>query len=121
MVRGDEPCFTTLGSSPCSYPSVLVLESFGQACGLLRAATGAPGEPRVEGKVPVAAKLAGVRFVGEVAPGEELEHHVDLLVRTGEGAVFGGTTVVAGRPVMEVRRVVAALAPSPAGRATLQA
>jgi 3-hydroxymyristoyl/3-hydroxydecanoyl-(acyl carrier protein) dehydratase len=92
---------------------MLVVESFGQSCGLLRAATGSAGELRADGKVPVVAKLAGVRFVGEVAAGEELEHQVELLVRTGEGAVFSGRTLVAGQPVIEVSRVVAALAQPP--------
>jgi 3-hydroxymyristoyl/3-hydroxydecanoyl-(acyl carrier protein) dehydratase len=93
------------------YPEILVAESFCQACGLLRAATAAAAEPRDDRRVPVVAKLAGLRFLGDVAPGDELAHHVQLVVRTGEGAVFSGQTWVAGRPVLEVARVVAALAP----------
>jgi 3-hydroxyacyl-[acyl-carrier-protein] dehydratase len=86
-----------------------IAESFCQACGLLRAATG-PAEPRDENKVPVVAKLAGLRFTADVAPGDLLEHHVQLVVRTGEGAVFSGQSVVAGRVILQVTRVVAARA-----------
>jgi len=105
----NEPCF--VGAKPTgSYPSTLIVESFCQACGLLRAATGSADEPRDDTKVPVVAKLAGLRFFGEAAPGDLLEHQVQLLVRTGEGAVFSGQTMVAGRVVLQVVRVVAARA-----------
>jgi 3-hydroxymyristoyl/3-hydroxydecanoyl-(acyl carrier protein) dehydratase len=106
-----EPCFAGAEDLPNrSYPGSLIVESFCQACGLLRAATSA-GEPRDETKVPVVAKLAGLRFTGEAAPGDLLEHQVRLVVRTGEGAVFSGQTVVAGRVVLQVGRVVAATTP----------
>jgi len=88
----------------------LIVESFCQACGLLRAATGPASEPRGGTKVPVVAKFAGLRFTGDAAPGDLLEHHLQLVVRTGEGAVFSGQTTVAGRTVLQVGRVVAALA-----------
>lgn len=87
-----------------------IAESFCQACGLLRAATGPASEPHDQTKVPVVAKLAALRFIRDVAPGDLLEHHVQLVVRTGEGAVFSGQSVVAGRVVMQVGRVVAARA-----------
>jgi 3-hydroxyacyl-[acyl-carrier-protein] dehydratase len=104
-----EPCFA--GAKPTGdYPSTLIVESFCQACGLLRAATGSVGEPRNESKVPVVAKLAGLRFLGEATPGDLLEHQVQLVVRTGEGAVFSGQTMVARRVVLQVARVVAARA-----------
>jgi 3-hydroxyacyl-[acyl-carrier-protein] dehydratase len=93
-----------------NYPAALIVESFCQACGLLRAASG-PSEPRDETKVPVVAKLAGLCFTGEAAPGDLLEHQVQLVVRTAEGAVFSGQTVVANRVVLRVARVVAARAP----------
>lgn len=90
--------------------NMLIVESFCQACGLLRAATGPAREPREGTKVPVVAKLAGLRFTGDAEPGDLLEHHVQLVVRTGEGAVFSGQTTVAGRTVLRVGRVIAALA-----------
>jgi len=117
-VTAGEPCYVGAEGPPAwGYPSLLVVESFCQSCGLLRAATGTADEPRDESKVPVVAKLAGLRFTGEAAPGDLLEHHVKLVVRTEEGAVFSGQTVVAGRVVVEVARVVAALAPLPSPRA----
>lgn len=95
---------------PC-YPGTLIVESFCQACGLLRAASGSVGELRDEAKLPVVGKLAGLRFLSEVVPGDLLEHQVQLVVRTVQGAVFSGQTVVAGRVVLQVARVVAATTP----------
>ena len=110
-VTAGEPCYAGAEGPPAwGYPSLLVVESFCQSCGLLRAATSTADEPRDESKVPVVAKLAGLRFTGEAAPGDLLEHHVKLVVRTGEGAVFSGQTVVARRTVLQVGRVVAAVA-----------
>lgn len=106
-VTTREPCF--VGTEPAgSYPSTLIVESFCQACGLLRAATGTASEPRDQTKVPVVAKLAGLRMSGDATPGDNLEHHVQIVVRTGEGAVFSGQTVAGGRVVLRVARVVAA-------------
>ena len=110
-VTTAEPCYASAEpTSTWSYPSLLIVESFCQACGLLRSATGPAGGPRDETKVPVVAKLAGLRFTGDAKPSDLLEHHVQLVVRTDEGAVFSGQTVVAGRVVLQVARVVAARA-----------
>lgn len=92
-----------------SYPVALVVESFCQACGLLRAAT-ATARESYGNKVPVVAKLANLRFGGGVGPGNVLEHHVRMISRLPDGAVFSGETAVAGRVVLQVGRVVAALA-----------
>ena len=113
-VTTHEPCYASAEGLPTwIYPRSLIVESFCQACGLLRAATGPAGEPRDQTKVPVVAKLAGLRFTGDATPGDVLEHHVQLVVRTAQGAVFTGQSVVAGRVVMQVTRVVAALASLP--------
>jgi hypothetical protein len=40
--------------------------------------------------------LARLRFRGFAGPGDLLEQHVELIVRTDEGAVFGGQTVSGG-------------------------
>ena len=111
----SEPSYADSGASG-SYPPPLIVESFCQACGLLRAATGAPevmessGELSGDAKVPVVAKLAALRFLGDAAPGDVLEHHVQLVVRTEDGAVFSGQTVVGDRVILRVGRVVAARA-----------
>jgi 3-hydroxymyristoyl/3-hydroxydecanoyl-(acyl carrier protein) dehydratase len=113
-IAATEPCFVGAGGVAAgAYPSMLIVESFCQSCGLLRAATVPAGEARDEGKAPVVAKLAGLRVLGEAGPGDRLEHQVELVVRTDDGAVFAGYTAVAGRVVLEVKRVVAALAPVP--------
>lgn len=111
-ITTDEPCFAGAKQTG-SYPSLLIVESFCQACGLLRAATGLAGEARDVTKVPVVAKLAGLRLFGDAAPGDLVEHHVELVVRTSDGAVFKGQSVVAGRVVLKAARVVAAMAPVP--------
>jgi 3-hydroxyacyl-[acyl-carrier-protein] dehydratase len=114
-ITTSEPCYG--GNEKLldwSYPGSLIIESFCQACGLLRAATATAGEPRKENKenkVPVVAKLSGLRLLGEAKPGDVLEHQVQLVVRTGDGAVFSGHTVVNGRAILHVARVVAAQAP----------
>jgi 3-hydroxyacyl-[acyl-carrier-protein] dehydratase len=110
-ITSAEPCFLGTGAPPPgSYPRCLVVESFCQSCGLLRAATSQSGEPRDPSKVPVVAKLANLRFFGDAVPGEQLEHRVRLTTRTPDGAVFSGETVVSGRVLMQVDRVVAATA-----------
>ena len=108
-ITAREPCYA--GTEATGYPGTLVIESFCQACGLLRAATGPTGEPRDESKVPVVAKLAGLRLLGEATPGDVLEHQIQLVVRTGDGAVFSGRTMAAGRAILQVARVIAAQAP----------
>jgi 3-hydroxymyristoyl/3-hydroxydecanoyl-(acyl carrier protein) dehydratase len=95
-----------------SYPEILVVESFCQSCGLLRAASASPPESHDAAKVPVVAKLTGLRFLGPVALGAPFEHHVQLVIRTDQGAVFSGRTRAAGQVVLEVGRVVAAMAPA---------
>ena len=106
-----EPCFLGTDSSAGSYPRCLVVESFCQSCGLLRAATAPSADHRDESKVPVVAKLANLRFFDDAMVGERLEHHVHLAARTPDGAVFNGQTVVSGRVIMQAERVVAAMAP----------
>jgi 3-hydroxyacyl-[acyl-carrier-protein] dehydratase len=97
------------------YPPILIAESFGQACGVLRAGARPASELCEADELPVVGKLVGVRFIGDVDLGETLEHHVRLLARTGEGAVFSGQTLVKGRVVLEVDRIVAARSSLPRG------
>jgi 3-hydroxyacyl-[acyl-carrier-protein] dehydratase len=117
-ITAAEPCFADAGSPPAgSYPRSLVVESFCQSCGLLRAAAAAPSDHRDQTRVPVVAKLANLRFLGDAAVGDRVEHQVRLEARTPDGAVFSGQAVVSGRVIMRVERVVAATAPiAPAGR-----
>ena len=117
-----ERCYHGADGVPSwSYPPTLVVESFCQACGLLRVSQAPAGEEaraearaqsqaQSDSKVRVVAKLGNLRFIGEAAPGDQIEHQVRLLARTPQGAVFTGRTVVADRVLMEVGRVVAAVA-----------
>jgi 3-hydroxymyristoyl/3-hydroxydecanoyl-(acyl carrier protein) dehydratase len=115
----DEPCYaraeaSSTPSSSAAYPASLIVESFCQSCGLLRAAT-APAREQHD-KLPVVAKLANLRFGAAPGPGDTLEHHVRMISRLPEGAVFSGQTVASGRVVLQVGRVIAALAPRTASR-----
>jgi 3-hydroxymyristoyl/3-hydroxydecanoyl-(acyl carrier protein) dehydratase len=104
-VTSSEPC------GPGSCPRSLVVESFCQSCGLLRAATAERSDRGDEAKVPVVAKLANLQFFGDAVAGDRLEHHVSLVARTPDGAVFSGHTAVFGRVILQIERVVAAMAP----------
>jgi 3-hydroxyacyl-[acyl-carrier-protein] dehydratase len=110
LVRSTEPCFDD-GAATGGYPASLVLESFCQSCGLLRAATARDGGGPSEATAPVVAKLAGVRVHGEAMPGEQIDHHVELVVRAPEGAVFTGQSRVGDRVILVASRVIAAEAP----------
>jgi 3-hydroxyacyl-[acyl-carrier-protein] dehydratase len=110
VTRGER-CYAGADGSPnWNYPPTLIVESFCQACGLLRVSQTPAGESSPEHQVRVVAKLAGCRFTGAAVPGDLLEHHVRLVARTPHGAVFSGQTAVAGRLVLQVERVVAAAA-----------
>lgn len=111
-VSCNEPCFASMpeGGADWQYPEVLVMESFCQACGLLRASVGkADGDERV----PVLARLVRFQFLRPVLPGCVLQHHVHIEASTDDGAVFGGSTWAEGECVAAVDRIVAALAPKP--------
>ncbi|MGC4114744.1 MAG: hypothetical protein QM765_09070 [Myxococcales bacterium] len=108
-VTVSEPSYSTLGElKTFGYPASVLAESFVQACGILKAATAPAGEAKDPTKVPVIAKLAKLKFLAEALPGDVLEHRVRLAARMPDGAVFAGETVVNGKVVLQVERVVAA-------------
>jgi len=109
----EEPCYgSVVGSSDLRFPRSLIIESFCQACGLLRVSQTPAGEQAQAdlAKVRVVAKLAKMRFWGDAVAGDLLEHRIRITARTPDGAVFSGQTVVAGRVILDVGRVVAAAA-----------
>jgi 3-hydroxyacyl-[acyl-carrier-protein] dehydratase len=113
-VTVSEPSYSTLGAlETFGYPASLLAESFVQACAILKASTAPAGEARDPSKVPVIAKLAKLKFLAEAQPGDVLEHRVRLAARMPDGAVFSGETVVGGKVVLQVERVVAATAQLP--------
>jgi 3-hydroxyacyl-[acyl-carrier-protein] dehydratase len=112
-VTMKEPCYGSIsGSSDLRYPPSLIVESFCQACGLLRVSQTPAGEQAQQdrGKVRVVAKLAKMRFFGDAVPGDLIEHRIRIAARTPDGAVFSGQSVVADRVILDVGRVVAAAA-----------
>ena len=113
----DEPCYSAPGEfATFGYPASLLVESFVQACGILKASTSPAGEARDPSKVPVIAKLAKLRFPAEAQPGDVLEHRVRLAARMPDGAVFAGETVAGGRVVLQAERIVAATTQMPSAR-----
>jgi len=122
-----------------AYPPTLLVESWCQAAGLLAASEptwdlagdptneppgGLTGEPPRNpasgldrqdvptGRVLLIGAITGIRFTGDVFPGDLVEHRVRLVRSVGDTAIFEGESLVDGRTVVEVERVVVALRPA---------
>lgn len=105
-----------------AYPSVLLVESWCQAAGIL-AAWDTPNPDVLSGQVMLFGGISGVHFHDQVFPGDVLEHRVRLLRALSDTVIFEGETLVTGKTVVEIGRVVMAMRPaselsagSPAGQ-----
>ncbi|MEU6479397.1 beta-hydroxyacyl-ACP dehydratase [Streptomyces sp. NPDC047017] len=94
-----------------AYPSVLLVESWCQAAGVL-AAWDQPNPDVLAGQVMLFGSIADVVFRRPVLPGDVLEHRVRLVRALSDTVIFEGEALVAGEPVLEVGRVVMALRPA---------
>lgn len=105
-ITGGEDCYRDVqdgtGIDGFAYPSVLVLESFGQAVSLLwsLAGLGPPDE------VPLMVGLRGLVYAAPAVPGDVLEHHVELRHRSGAVGEFTGRTRTADRSVLTVGSIL---------------
>ncbi|MCX4775211.1 beta-hydroxyacyl-ACP dehydratase (plasmid) [Streptomyces sp. NBC_01260] len=119
-ITGGEDCYRDMadgaGIDGFSYPSVLLLESFGQAVSLLwsLAGLGPPDE------VPLMVGIRDLVHVAPAVPGDVLEHHVRLNHHSGQAGEFTGETRTAdGRTVLTVGSILvvsrssASLLPAP--------
>jgi 3-hydroxyacyl-[acyl-carrier-protein] dehydratase len=105
----NEPWYAE-GGDP-AYPPVLVIESWGQAAGVL-ALLGDSGKDVLDGRVMLFGSMSGVDIHRPVFPGDVLEHHVRVFRALGETVIFEGDCVVAGQPVLTVGRMVMAFRPA---------
>ncbi|HEU5470225.1 MAG TPA: hypothetical protein VFV67_06200 [Actinophytocola sp.] len=100
-VSGNEPWYAG-GGPGFAYPPVLVVESWCQAAGVL---TGWDDPARVL----LLGSMTGVHLAGPVLPGDVVEHRVRMVTAAGGAAVFTGESIVAGRTVLSVRRLVVSM------------
>jgi 3-hydroxymyristoyl/3-hydroxydecanoyl-(acyl carrier protein) dehydratase len=103
-VRGDEPWYRD-GDRDRAYPPALVIESWCQAAGVL-AVRDTPDLSVPAGRVLLLGSMTGVGLFGPVLPGDVLEHRVRLATAIGDTAAFAGESLVDGRVVLSVRRLM---------------
>ncbi|MFD5080602.1 3-hydroxyacyl-ACP dehydratase FabZ family protein [Streptomyces sp. NPDC058371] len=105
-ITGGEDCYRHMaegaGIEGYAYPSVLLLESFGQAVSLLwsLAGLGPPDE------VPLMVGIRELVHAAPAVPGDVLEHHVRLSHHSGQVGEFTGETRAAGRTVLTVGSIL---------------
>lgn len=109
-VTVNEPWYRELPAGH-GYPAVLLIESWCQAAGVL-AAWDSPNPDVLSGQVMLFGSMSGIRFHGEVLPGDVVEHHVRLVRALSDTVIFEGESLVAGRRVLEAERVVMAMRPA---------
>lgn len=116
-VSACEPCFegldgTGIGADRFAFPRPLLIESWGQAGGVLWAATrAAASRPGPEDGLPILAILRDCLFSREVVPGEvvRLEVRIDQVV--GPNVFLTGTASVGDELVLTMASALAALRP----------
>ncbi|WBC07497.1 3-hydroxyacyl-ACP dehydratase FabZ family protein [Micromonospora sp. WMMA1947] len=113
-VSANEPCYRHFGpdqpASELDYPSMLLVESWGQAAVLL-AAWDHPTSDVRSGRIDLAGAIERVRFLRPVRPGSVLEHRVRMVRAVGDTAILAGETLVDGETVLEIGHFVVALRP----------
>jgi len=118
-ITGNEPCFAHLPDEAdwrsYAYPASLVMESFGQAAGLLYLLGAEPPGER-EHLVMLFGAATRCRFEGEAFPGEMLEHRASLERTFTDAAIFRGEVWVSDRRIVSIERMVMALRPARALR-----
>ena len=114
-VTGTEACYARLGegASPrdYAYPCSLMIESFGQTGGVLI------NEKRKHEKAPedvimLFVGVSGFRFLGEVLPGDTMEHRVALEKDMTDFAILGGEILVRDRVIAEIDSIIVAYKPA---------
>ncbi|WP_029767202.1 3-hydroxyacyl-ACP dehydratase FabZ family protein [Haloglycomyces albus] len=108
-VSGNEPWYAHSDSD--AYPTVLLVESWCQAAGVLVAAD-KPNPSVVEGKVMLFGGMSDVDVHRPVFPGDTLIHHVELQRDLGDTVLCGGHTTVDDQTVLSVDRIVMAMRPA---------
>jgi 3-hydroxyacyl-[acyl-carrier-protein] dehydratase len=105
----NEPCYAGISpDAPFDYPPALLIESWGQAAGLLASAeAGAPTD-----QVMLFSSVADAEFHSPVRPGELIEHRVRIARTLPDSVIFEGTAHRGDETVMTVDRMVMAFRPA---------
>ncbi|MBP8537402.1 3-hydroxyacyl-ACP dehydratase FabZ family protein [Streptomyces sp. MK37H] len=110
----NEPWYRHLGEDAApeefGYPQTLLVESWGQAAGLL-AVCGAEATGGPTSQVMLAGSMSGVEFHRPVQPGDVLEHRVRLFRALTDTVIFEGETLVGGEVALTFSRMVMAFRP----------
>ncbi|WEP00184.1 beta-hydroxyacyl-ACP dehydratase [Streptomyces sp. FXJ1.172] len=113
-VTCNEPWYRELGEDAApqefAYPQSLLVESWGQAAGLL--AVHGAGEALAGGQVMLAGAMSGVTFHRAAFPGDVLEHRVQLYRALSDTVIFDGHTTIDGEPAVTFTRMVMAFRPA---------
>ncbi|MDN3243797.1 3-hydroxyacyl-ACP dehydratase FabZ family protein [Glycomyces tritici] len=107
-LSGNEPWYRDGGGA---YPTVLLIESWCQAAGVL-VASEKPNPSVLEGEVMLFGGMSGVEIHGDAGPGDVLVHRVEILRDLGDTVLCNGTTTVDGRAVLTVDRIIMAMRPA---------
>ncbi|UGY94198.1 3-hydroxyacyl-ACP dehydratase FabZ family protein [Streptomyces gobiensis] len=115
----NEPWYSRLphdtADEDLAYPPVLLLESWGQAAGLLAGAEN-PGPGSQEGSVMLFGGASRVEYRRPVLPGEVLEHHIRLGRRFEDAVTVEGETRSGAETVLTVGQGLMAFRPASALR-----
>jgi 3-hydroxyacyl-[acyl-carrier-protein] dehydratase len=111
-ITGGEDCYRDvadgMGIEAFAYPSVLLLESFGQAVSVLWSLAGL-GPPE---EVPLMVGVRDLVYAEPALPGDVLEHHVQLRHHSGAVGEFTGLTRTAGKTVLTVGSILVVSRPA---------
>ncbi|MFJ9691446.1 3-hydroxyacyl-ACP dehydratase FabZ family protein [Kitasatospora sp. NPDC101183] len=108
-VTHNEPWYAGLvpGQDP-AYPLPLLIESWGQAAGVLASATA----PDARDQVMLFGSVTHARFHRAARPGDLIEHLVRVDRMLDDSVVFEGESRCAGELLMSVERMVMAFRPA---------
>ncbi|MCZ4123122.1 beta-hydroxyacyl-ACP dehydratase [Streptomyces sp. H39-S7] len=93
-----------------AYPQTLLVESWGQAAGLLAVQEGSEAA-ELSGQVMLAGAMSGVEFLRPVYPGDVLKHRVRVVRALSDTVIFEGESLVGGDVVLRFSRMVMAFRP----------
>lgn len=108
-VTGNEPWYEHGTAS--AYPTVLLVESWCQAAGVL-VAHDKPNPSVLEGEVMLFGGMSDVEIHGDAYPGDVLHHRVEILRDLGDTVLCAGSTTAGARAVLSVGRIVMAMRPA---------
>lgn len=92
------------------YPQTLLVESWGQAAGLLAVQPGTAAA-ELSDQVMLAGAMSGVEFLRPVYPGDVLEHRVRVVRALSDAVIFEGESLVGWDVVMRLSHMVMAFRP----------